>query len=599
MSEFIGSRISLISKSDIKSVLTSCPALHTATLTAELTVVYHTDGVLSRYVGTLHEINSENSTVALENVKSFGTEGRRGNPDEEIPPNDQIYDYIVFRGSDVKDLTIVEAPKENKPPQPPQVPNDPAILGAARPGGAPGAPPQQPPFQQSANQQWRGPQPPGPPFSPYGYPHPPPQQNTRFAPPGGPHGFPTPGAPPGYGMQYGPPPGWFPPGQGPQAFPQGPPGPFSPQPIGPPGQQTNQQRTPGAGAQLTPSGAPHDQSTPAQESARPAPPPAKEAERPTSASANIAPPAPLVESKPDVAAATAPAQPAQSKPSLGGPRDSRIAVPLQAKPGNAPKSATATAAHQNQNATQAAAAAVAAAMAKLGPIQAGKPAGHTGVDNLTQKVSEMRTDDRTRQTGRGGFAPGHRGGRGNRRPSTRENGPKPVDVPTTDFDFEGSNAKFNKQDLVKQAIASGSPAGTPAAESELKLPVNGGSNGAAGGAENDVAQQDGDVVIPKQTYNKSTSFFDNISSELKDRQAAQEGGGRVGGMEFRSEERKKNFETFGQANVDNGYRGGVRGRGRGRGGLGGRGRGFAGGRGGFVPRGGAPRGRGESMTAET
>jgi protein LSM14 len=85
---------------------------------------------LRRYVGTLHEINSENSTVALENVKSFGTEGRRGNPDDEIPPNDQIYDYIVFRGSDVKDLTIVEPPKENKP-QPPQVPNDPAILGVS------------------------------------------------------------------------------------------------------------------------------------------------------------------------------------------------------------------------------------------------------------------------------------------------------------------------------------------------------------------------------------------------------------------------------------------------------------------------------------
>lgn len=92
-----------------------------------LTVLSH------RYVGTLHEINSENSTVALENVKSYGTEGRRGNPDEEIPPNDQIYDYIVFRGSDVKDLTIVEAPKENQPPPPPQVPNDPAILGVSQP----------------------------------------------------------------------------------------------------------------------------------------------------------------------------------------------------------------------------------------------------------------------------------------------------------------------------------------------------------------------------------------------------------------------------------------------------------------------------------
>jgi protein LSM14 len=68
--------------------------------------------------------------VALENVSSFGTEGRKNNPDEEISPSDSVYEYIVFRGSDVKDLRIEEAPaaKENKPPQ---VPNDPAILGVS------------------------------------------------------------------------------------------------------------------------------------------------------------------------------------------------------------------------------------------------------------------------------------------------------------------------------------------------------------------------------------------------------------------------------------------------------------------------------------
>jgi len=81
-----------------------------------------------RYVGTLHEINSENSTVALENVTSHGTEGRRGGGDDEIQPMDAKFDYIVFRGSDVKDLRIEEPPKENKPP-PQQMPNDPAILG--------------------------------------------------------------------------------------------------------------------------------------------------------------------------------------------------------------------------------------------------------------------------------------------------------------------------------------------------------------------------------------------------------------------------------------------------------------------------------------
>jgi len=84
---------------------------------------------VSSYVGVLHEINSENHTVALERVTSFGTEDRKA-PAETIPGSDQVYEYIVFRGSDVKELTIVAPPgaqpKENKPPQ---VPDDPAILG--------------------------------------------------------------------------------------------------------------------------------------------------------------------------------------------------------------------------------------------------------------------------------------------------------------------------------------------------------------------------------------------------------------------------------------------------------------------------------------
>lgn len=81
-------------------------------------------------MGTLHEISSENSTVALENVTSYGTEGRC--PGEEVAPNlDNIYEYIVFRGSDVKDLRIEEGPKEGKKPEPPKMPDDPAILGVS------------------------------------------------------------------------------------------------------------------------------------------------------------------------------------------------------------------------------------------------------------------------------------------------------------------------------------------------------------------------------------------------------------------------------------------------------------------------------------
>ena len=41
-----------------------------------------------------------------------------------------MYEYIVFRGSDVKELSIVEAPKENAQPQ---MPDDPAIMGVRIP----------------------------------------------------------------------------------------------------------------------------------------------------------------------------------------------------------------------------------------------------------------------------------------------------------------------------------------------------------------------------------------------------------------------------------------------------------------------------------
>lgn len=77
-------------------------------------------------MGTLHEINPEQSTIALEEVFSFGTEDRP--VDNFIPPSQQKFEYIVFRGSDVKDIKIAEEQKDTKQPSPQQPPNDPAIL---------------------------------------------------------------------------------------------------------------------------------------------------------------------------------------------------------------------------------------------------------------------------------------------------------------------------------------------------------------------------------------------------------------------------------------------------------------------------------------
>lgn len=75
---YIGSQISLISKSEI------------------------------RYEGTLHSIQAKEHTVSLSNVTSFGTEGRRGDG-QEIPASSEVYGLIIFRGSDIKDLTVIKS----------------------------------------------------------------------------------------------------------------------------------------------------------------------------------------------------------------------------------------------------------------------------------------------------------------------------------------------------------------------------------------------------------------------------------------------------------------------------------------------------------
>jgi protein LSM14 len=307
-------------------------------------------------------------------------------------------------------------------------------------------------------------------------------------------------------------------------------------------------------------------------------------------------PTPPIESKPDVATALAPptVSSAQVPVSLGklattGPKSGHImpAVPLsspkikpatskgplQASSGNTVQTSTnaglqsdpshpsQTAAASLQDATRAATAAVAAAMAKLPPAPSQKRQPADGIEHLTKKVDEMRTHEHirhSRQPGTGGYAAGNRGGgRGGYRGGRHHEQTKKVEVPTTDYDFQSANAKFNKQDLVKEAIASGSPVGTPG-----EAPA---TNGSSDASVNGRKGSEHSLVTPSAggSYNKTTSFFDNISSESKDRDDAN--APKPGGREWRGEEQKKNLETFGASSVDNGYRGGFRGRGRGRG----------------------------------
>ena len=88
----IGSRISLISKNEI------------------------------RYEGILFDINKQDTTIALKDVRSFGTENRQA--DKVVPPNEKVFDFIKFRGIDIRDLHVHKSAEAANaamaPPAPPR-----------------------------------------------------------------------------------------------------------------------------------------------------------------------------------------------------------------------------------------------------------------------------------------------------------------------------------------------------------------------------------------------------------------------------------------------------------------------------------------------
>ncbi|XP_042233948.1 protein LSM14 homolog A-like isoform X2 [Homarus americanus] len=96
---FLGSKISLISKSEI------------------------------RYEGILYTIDAQESIIALAKVRSFGTEDR---PTEmPVPARDEVYEYIIFRGTDIKKIEVCDTPKQ--PTLPGGLHNDPAIVQHSAP----------------------------------------------------------------------------------------------------------------------------------------------------------------------------------------------------------------------------------------------------------------------------------------------------------------------------------------------------------------------------------------------------------------------------------------------------------------------------------
>lgn len=64
-----------------------------------------------RYEGILFTVNSAESTIALAQVRSFGTENRPTS--RPVPVRNDVYEYIIFQASDIKDLVVCDTPKEN------------------------------------------------------------------------------------------------------------------------------------------------------------------------------------------------------------------------------------------------------------------------------------------------------------------------------------------------------------------------------------------------------------------------------------------------------------------------------------------------------
>jgi len=142
------------------------------------------------------------------------------------------------------------------------------------------------------------------------------------------------------------------------------------------------------------------------------------------------------------------------------------------------------------------------------------------METVERALGDLRTDQ---QQG---------GGRGGRR--NRDTKAGDIRIPTTDFDFQSSNARFDKSSMA------------PPKQSKDKE-KNGDDD------PQDEGSEDGEAKEEKEddtAYNPKKSFFDSLSSSASGpTQGGGQGGGRGrgrGGRSRREEEREKNVATFGE-----------------------------------------------------
>ncbi|KAG5649888.1 hypothetical protein H0H81_001636 [Sphagnurus paluster] len=178
------------------------------------------------------------------------------------------------------------------------------------------------------------------------------------------------------------------------------------------------------------------------------------------------------------------------------------------------------------------------------PAQRRSNSVHTAaasLETVERALGDLRVSQNNANAncGRGGG----RGGRGRGRQDGA--GGAQIKVPTTDFDFASSNAKFDKAALTPKTGGSG--AVTPAAEGED-----------AKDDKEDGESKDKEKEKEKESaaYNPSKSFFDSLSSGSQGGGGAgnNNGGGGRGrrggrggaGRNRREEERERNVATFGE-----------------------------------------------------
>ncbi|KXS21624.1 hypothetical protein M427DRAFT_275088 [Gonapodya prolifera JEL478] len=559
----VGSRISLLSKSGI------------------------------RYVGTLAHLDERESSLTLDNVRSFGTEGRRGGGADEIGGVDTVYEQIMFKGADISDITYLsDFDQPSQPPasqtsaqqpqagqgplaQPAQA-GSPLATNGAKLGGLPG------PAQRPQQQQFGFP--PGPSFNP-------------LAPPGfSPYGSPFPAFSPFGGM---------PPFGGP------PPGPTQQQPFMNPYFLTQlAQQNPALWAQLQQQmqvmgmpGAEMPLGTPSQP-AMTLPPLAG----PSPAPANAVPGASPAQTSPvDDAAARLKALKVGDKPGPGpiGPAPvgsgtapggagaekqagARVeAGPIGRKPepvaaAPAPGAAGASVApapaggktdpiavviKKEPKAARGTTAGAGAGAGPVAPREEGAQQQHQGRkehDAREGRVDGAKTATTLAEVVQGKVKPAanetivvppipdgapHRGrgyyrgptgipSRGGPPRGRGGGGPRGPPVPQVDYDFDSANRKFEEISKEIPGAVAASPVTSTAdevEEGELELDL--------------------DKAKAKGFYSKS-GFFDDISCEAKDRQEDEAKGQRPNWREMHYRERRLNMETFGQAGA---YTGGFRG----------------------------------------